>query len=255
MNISTLTPVKTLNKAEEVSQLRSPRDSATIYSAWKRENELVKGINATMQVVNQLARELKRLGGRITQDFDFFPFKIYNLPDEFKLSASSSINWRTLNVRGGYVLTSKIDSGSCYVNGTDRMEHFAYHNFLHNPISLGQYIIPTGSYNYFFWIETSGSASPDTSSYYLRSSATPQTPDSLLNPNGWTNWPSASSGNYIIGFVDTATSAAAHIALVRQVQVGDILSSGLPDAKQFTVCENGSLDTWFLYGYKSGSAP
>jgi hypothetical protein len=251
MNISTLSPIKQLPKPEEVSHLRSPRDSATVYNSWKREREIVKGYNQIVQIINQLSRDMKRLGERKKLDFDMFPFKIYNIPSDLQLS----YNWLNFNIRGGYVFTSKVDTGSCWVNGTDRMEKFSYQSTLPNPYTTGQYTIPSSSLHYWFWIETSGSASPNTSSYYLRSSATPQTPDALYNPSGWTNWPSASSGNYIIGFVDTATSAAAHIALVRQFQTTDILSSGLPDVKQFTVCENGSLDTWFLYGYKSGSAP
>lgn len=263
MQISTLTPIKQLPKPEEVSYLRSPRDSATAYNAWKRESEIVRGYNQVIQLINQLSREIEKIGERRKLDFDMFPFKIYNVPSE--LQNGTSYNWLNVNVRGGYVFTNRIDTGSCWVNGTDRMEQFSYKSTLPVLYSTGQYTVPTGSLKYWFWIEASGShgtgsadpaAFTSGSNYYLRASLTPQTPDNLFNPNGWQNWPSASAGNFIVGFVDTVSSAAYNVVIVRQFQVGDILAAGssLPTPKLFTVCENGNLESWYLYGYKSGSS-
>lgn len=264
MNISSLTPIKQLPKPEEVSHLRSPRDSATAYNAWRREGEIVKGYNQVIQIVNQLNREVEKLSERRKLDFDMFPFKIYNLPSELQSNPFTN-NWLNFNIRGGYVFTSRVDTGSCFVNGTDRMEPFSYKSTIPPAVTKGQYTIPSSSYHYWFWIETSGSSSSGSvdplavtsgSNYYLRASNNPQTPDNLFNPNGWQNWPTASAGNFIIGFVDSATSAAANIAIIRQIQVGDVLSAGspLPAPKLFTVCENGSLESWYLYGFRSGSA-
>src|ERR1035441_7823922 len=253
MNCATLTQIKQLPKAEEVSQLRSPRDSQTGLHAWKREVQIVKGLNDTMAVVNQLSREMKRLGERKVLDLDLFPFKIYNPPDEFQNIVSSSIdNWHMVNIRGGYVFTSTFDTGSVWVNGTDRMEPLAYQNFLPNPISTGQYVVPIGSNQYWFWVETSGSYLSG-SPYFIRASSTPQTSDNLYNPNGWTNWPSASisSSNYIIGWV----SASYPNITTRQIQVGDILASGTTPNLLVNVCNNGVVEQWKIVGYKvSGSA-
>lgn len=250
MNISTLTPIKLLPKPEEVSQLRSPRDSATISYAWKRELQIVNCLNQTVQVVNQLAREIKKIGERKTLGLDLFPFKIYNLPDEFQSNASGSAdNWLTMNIRGGYVFTATENTASVFVNGTDRMEAVSYLSILQNPLNTGQYTVPTASSQYWFWVETSGS-SVSGSPYFVRASNTPQTPDNAFNPNGWTNWPSASAGNYLIGYVDTVTSGANNRALIRQIQVGDILSEALPSFTA-SVCDSntGLSSVWTIFGY------
>ena len=248
MDISTLTPIKQLSKPEEVSQLRSPRDSSAIWSSWKREELIVESLNKVMQVVNQLSREVKRIGDRKTLDFDFFPFKIYNLPDEFQ-TGSFGQNWLTMNIRGGYVFTATENTASVFVNGTDRMEAVSYLSILQNPLNTGQYTVPTASSQYWFWVETSGS-SVSGSPYFVRASNTPQTPDNAFNPNGWTNWPSASAGNYLIGYVDTVTSGANNRALIRQIQVGDILSEALPSFTA-SVCDSntGLSSVWTIFGY------
>jgi hypothetical protein len=261
-NISTLTPIKQLLKPEEVSHLRSPRDSATAYNAWKREKEIVSSHNQLIQLVNQLCREMKRLGERHTFDLQLFPFKIYNIEDNLQNNPFDSNNWLNYNIRGGYVFTEKIDTGSCWVNGTDRMEKYSYQSTLNQPTTIGQYIIPANTPKYWFWVETSSSYSG--SEYFIRASATPETPDvssTGSNPNGWENWPSVvsssngSGSNYIIGYVDTATSAAYNVALVRQIQVGDILSSAaLPEKHLFVICEDGAAQYWYLYGYPASGS-
>ena len=237
--------------------MRSPRDSETIYNAWKRENEIVKGYNQVIQIVNQMTREIKRLEGRRTQDFDLFPFKLYNLPDEFQVNSFSPDNWHTINVRGGYVFVNQINTGSTFVNGTDRMESVAYQNILSSPpYTAGQYVVPTGSNQYWFWVETSGSTISG-SPYFLRASSTPQTSDAYYNPNGWTSWPSASEGEYIIGYVDTVSQAASNFSVIRQFQHSDILSAGnnISQSVKVNICNTatGNIDIYTLYGYLSAS--
>lgn len=250
MNISTLTPIKQLPRPHEVSHLRSPRDSDAIYSAWKRENEIVKGYNQVIGILNQMTREIKRLEGRRTQDFDFFPFKIYNLPDEFQVNSFSSDNWRKVNIRGGYVFTQTFDTGSTFVNGTDRMEPVAYQNILSPPpYNAGQYTVPTGSAQYWFWVEKSGSFVSG-SPYFLRYASNPLTPDSASNPNGWTNWPSASANNYVLGYADTSTQAPNNTMIFRQIQVGDIVTSPV-NYITMSVCDTNTGQTmeWWISAY------
>ena len=253
MNISTLSPIKALPRPEEVSNLRSPRDSSTVYNAWKREYEIVKNYNQLAQTVNQLTREMKKLRGRQKLGLDLFPFCIYNPPSDFQPNPPSGSNWNLANIRGGYVFTSTFDTGSTWVHGTDRKEANAYLNIFPSDITMGQYIVPTGSANYWFWVEKSGSAMSG-SPYFVRYSATPQTPDSTGNPNGWNNWPLPVRTYYMIGYADTQTSGAYNIMLFRQIQVGDILATA-PPSFTASLCrtETGLPETWTLYGYPSSS--
>jgi hypothetical protein len=224
-----------------------------MYNAWKREEAIVQEFNKVVSIVNQMSREIKRLGERRVLDLDLFPFKLYNLPDDFQPNPFSGSNWQTINVRGGYVFTTTLNTGSTFVNGTDRMEANSYYNFLQNPTSVGQYVVPITCSQYWFWVEKSGSAVSG-SPYFLRYSSTPQTTDNIGNPNGWLNWPSSSNNSYVLGYADTNTSGAYGIMLVRQVQVGDILATA-PPSFTASLCNSatGLPEVWTLYGYPSSS--
>lgn len=251
MNISTLSPLTNLPKPHEMSSLRSPRDADSIYKLWQKLYQVVERDNKISQLMNQMSREFKRLEGQDVVDFEFFPFKIYTVPTIFRPQTdqaqyTSSINWRTVRVRGGLVLTTLVTTGS-YVNGTDGMQNYAYYNYL-PANSVGSYDIqvPANTPQYWFWIETSGSYSVGSPSpYYLRYSSTPQTPDSSGNPNGWSGFPSTTnnlgSPNLVIGYVDTYTSSSQNHAYVRQILDTDVLAAGT----------NISSSNWFKGTYNS----
>jgi len=252
MNISTLAPIKNLSKPSEMSPLRSPRDNDSLYKQWSYIAEIANNDNKIIQTVNQIIRELNRFESSLGQDFGFEPFQIYNSLQVFSTASAPDPAWRNAQVRGGYVYINNFNNTNSYVNGTDRMEQYAYNNILPNPPYYNTYTVPTNTPNYYFWVENSGSLSysasiAGSSSFYLRASATPQTPDGLYNPNGWQGWPSSSSGTYfLLGWCDTSSSADKYLMRIRQVQVGDILFA----APTFTasVCENGNLSTYQIYG-------
>lgn len=260
MDISNLSPITYIPKPTEASALRSPRDRDSVYKLWQFVHKSVERCNQLSEIVKQQNRDIKRLQDRRVLDFDFFPFKLYNVPDQFRpqvdtMQYTASANWRTFRVRGGLVLTQFVSTGS-FVNGTDGMQNYSYYNFYPgtSPATVGTYDIqvPLNTSQYWFWIEQTGSfsnAALSGSPYYLRYGSNPATASAPGNPNGWINFPSASvstSGSYFpIGYVDTATSGSQNYAFVRQMQVGDVLSSGT---------NSGSIVGWQWVGQYNGSS-
>jgi len=232
MNISTSTQITPLPKAHEASALRPKRDSDNIQTLWKKLNEAIISQNKSNQLINQLSREFKKLKERGTMDFGFFPFEIYTLPVEFRPTGdiaqyTASINWRTVRIRGGLVLTETVSTGS-FVWGTDMMQNYSYDSIL-PPSNVGTYDIqvPQNTPQYWFWIENSGSANISGSSqYYLRYSADPTMADDIGNPVPWATFPSASSNYIPIGYVDTATSGSINVIYSRQFVNSDIILQG-----------------------------
>lgn len=261
MNISNLSPLVPIPNSFEMSEQNSPRDSNSSYKQWVKLREQAIAINKLNSMINQMSRDIKKIGERKVLDFDFFPFKLYTMPVELRPSVdqaqyTSSANWRTVRVRGGLVLTN-IVSASSYVNGTDGMQNFAYYNYLPSA-SVGFYDIqiPISQSQYWFWVQTSGSTTPTSSNNYLRYGANPTVFNAISNPKPWSNFPSASSNtasvfNYPIGWCDTQTSGSENYMFVRQIQTTDITSAATnPTTFTASICENGTFNTYQIYGMK-----
>src|SRR5579872_5314120 len=180
-NISTLNNISLLPSPSEFSSLRSPTDSDSIFHLYKKVAEVCRGYNASIQVINQLSRDLKKLSERQTLDLNLFPFKIYTLPSSLRpgndqQQYTGSLNWRTVRVRSGLVLTNVVSTAS-FVHGTDLQQNYAYDNFLIQTIGVYDIQVPANTTQYWFWIEQSGSnfsgITSGTSPYYLRYASDP----------------------------------------------------------------------------------
>src|ERR1017187_7443749 len=170
MDTSTFSPLITIPKPHEKSSLVSSRDPDSVNMLWKFTATIADRVNQLSQNANQQNRDIKQIGDRRILDFDFFPFKIYNLPYPFTTSSMPDPQWRSARIRGGYILSNYISTTGSYVNGTDRMENVADLSILNNNPMFNTITVPTGSFPYWFWIETSGSASGSNSPYYVRRS-------------------------------------------------------------------------------------
>lgn len=241
-SISTLSPIKKLPKPEEVSVLRSPRDSSTLYNSWKRDAEVINSQNKLVELMNQMSRELEKIKGRKKLDLDFYPFKIYTLADQWRGFGSSgsyslSNNWQTVRVRGGQVLTNRVDYSGSFVYGTDNSIFPDYDTF---PIGWNyQYdiVIPPTSSQYWFWIESlTGSLS---GSNYILQYGTGSQIASYYVQTPWSTFPSASTTHIPIGYVDNNSSSSIQRLMVRQFLREDLISNG---------GSNSSTSTqWFIY--------
>ena len=230
MNNSTLTPLAVLPHPQEGSTLRSSREPDSTFKLWSYIRDLALRSNKNAQSIQQMSRDIKEIGNRNTSDFDLFPFKIYTLPTVFRPQSdsgnyTSSINWRTVRVRGGLILTDTIATSS-FVNGTDMMQNYSYYN-MYPPQNIASFDIkvPSGSLHYWFWIEKLTNPISG-SSYILRHSNDPLSASFNNNPNTWIGFPTANSNYIPIGYVDTLTSASINRAYVRQMLTNDVISSG-----------------------------
>ncbi len=231
----------------EASGYKSPREADSIQHTWKYINRTIDGVNTNVQNINQLNRDLQKLAERDKLDFELYPFKIYVVPTLFRSGGDVTQftnNWRTVRVRGGFVLNN-IVSTSSYVNGCDGFQNYPYSNAYGSAsivTSSIDYTIPVTQSMYWFWIENT------TGSYNLRYGANPVS-SSLGNPTPWVGFPSASANYIPIGWVDSRSSASINQLVIRQFLTSDIISTGgaavtssYPQPFQITKLNN---EDWF----------
>ena len=254
-NISTLSPIKLLPLREEVSALRSPRDSQTIYHNWKYLNELGKGYNKLIQIANQMTREIKRIEGHNVLGFDFFPFCIYTVPLELRPpdsgSYTSGYNWSTVRVRGGAVLINSVNTGSSWVYGTDQSLYPDYSTLTFQWQSPIDIIVPPGSNQYWFWVEQLSSSVSGSMNWLQYATSSAITTTGVQTP--WASWPSASFQHIPIGYVDNVTNASVQDLLVRQFQRTDITQEGTTSGSYIpmNICINGVMETVYVNAYSA----
>lgn len=218
-SINIQTPLITLPKLYENSSMNSPRESNSLFLLWKIVNSCAMTINKLINNTNQLAKEVNGLSQKNNMDMNMFPFKIYSLPDVFYppgIPTNFDTNWRTVRIRGGYVLNSVVSTGSL-VTGTDLWQQLPYQNVL--PLYSGSIdiTIPNNTPQYWFWI------SNNSGNYSLSYGANPTSPDS---GSVWSNFPNASNTSIPIGYVDTNSSSSIHLAFVRQFLNADVVVQG-----------------------------
>lgn len=202
---------------------------------WQYLNQVVDAENKSTRDIAQLNRDIKRILDSNKLGFELYPFKIYVLPDVFRgTTTPSATNWRTVRVRGGYVLTEQVATGSI-VNGCDGFQEYAYANTVDN-YTTGSDILVDANTFWWFWIEETSS-----SYYNLRYGSNP-TASSVGNPNPWTGFPTADAQHIPIGYVDSATSASQNQLLIRNLIDSDVVIKG-----------GGSI-SWQYWNY-SGSFP
>lgn len=210
----------TLPKLHEASSLHSIREPESQGYLWKFHNSVAEASNKHGRDIAQLNREIKNINNRKKLGFDLFPFKIYVLPDSIRTnnqSNTNTTNWRTVRVRGGYVLTDTVSTGS-YVQGCDGFQEYAYGNTYNVTSASADIVLNTNSF-YWFWIEEIGT------SYNIRYGVNPVT-SSTGNPNPWTSFPTADAQHIPIGYVDTEASASIQQALIRNLIDSDIVIKG-----------------------------
>ena len=251
-----------LSKVGEYSPLRSPKDKDSPYQSRKIFNQYADQINILTQNVKQLYRESQRKNDpnvKRLQDFGFFPFQIYTIPDIFRPQNSGSYtsgsNWTTVRVRNGQVLTSFVNYSSSFVYGTDGVQYPDSNYFNPSWTANVDYIIPSGSNQQWFWIEELSSSV--SGSNYIVQSSTSSNVSSTYVQSPWFNYPSASNNHIPIGVVDAVSSASIHQLLIRQFLRTDVMSTGGTTSGsyiQLIACSiDGVNSTIFVLGYISGS--
>jgi hypothetical protein len=257
MSIPIGNPIPHKPKQNEYSQQRSQRDAHSPATAWKDHNAVATQINSITDVIAAMRREMASYKLRQMTGFDFHPFKIYNVPDSFRPSTDSGSfhtadSWRTFKVRNGCVLT-KIVATSSFVAGTDEVL-YVDSDILPTPIEKNDIVADNTVDKFYFWIQdTVGlpGANP-TGSFILRYGPNPAT-ISTGNPIPWTTFPSASSINFPIGYVDCKTSASVNQAFVRQWQRTDIVTTP-GHYITMSVCIDGVNQIFNVDAYPSGSS-
>ena len=255
MSFPSFLPNQQSKQIHEYSLLRSPKDSDSPWQMRKIFDQYGKQINALSEQVKYFHRimdakidpEAKR-----QLDFDFFPFKIYTVPIVLRQpdsgSYSSDSNWRTVRVRGGAVLTETVDTASSWVYGTD-LSPWPDSNISPLPwLKNVDYIVPTGSNQYWFWIEQLSSSISGTMYWLQQASASNVSSTSVQIP--WSTFPSASTSHIPIGYVDNATSASVHQMFTRQYQRTDVVSTGGSGSYiPIPACLNGTASILYVQGY------
>lgn len=251
-------PVKVQPPKFEQSKWIPMKDSASPYTLWKDVKSHASAINSIIQSLTSLFRDVAKLKQTTTPDFKFHPFKLYPLNKDFRPDIENSV-WRTFNVRGGAVLTKYVDSRSI-VKGTDGITYTDYNLFPSN-FMTGSVTVPLNTPNYWFWIHVltgSLSASVMTDEQYIVHYGSNPSTDytSSLSYLGsqsyaWSNYPSSSTENIPIGYVDTQSSGAISRAYVRQYLRTDVLATGATSGSfiPVNVCVNGVDTILYVNGF------
>lgn len=248
-------PINPKYQPREYSRLRSMKDKGSPQTQWKHQAEYAAQINASTEFVKVMWDMLSGNTTPKSDGFDMFPFKLYSPISWFypKGQYTGSTGWRTFRVHGGAVLTSYVDSRSM-VLGTDGAVWPDDHSYP-LPVTSHSVVIPLGVPQYWFWIHSrSGSFEP----YQLYWGSNPKTDATASGGTfqAWDNFPSASSYNIPIGYVDTLSSASIQRALIRQYQRTDVVATGGAGGNYvpMRVCVNNEVQTWMVDAYQSSSA-
>jgi hypothetical protein len=201
------------------------------------------------------------LNERKTLDLDFYPFKIYSLADEFRgpdlySPYILSNNWTTFRIRNGAVLTSQVNITGSSVAGTDKYVYPDINTFYLGWVPGVDIVVPTGSNQYYVWIESlTGSYAVSGSSYVIQYATSSQVQSTYVQ-TPWVTFPSASSIHIPIGYIDNVSSASIQRPFVRQYLRTDVLYAGGGSGSYIplSACVNGQMVTIYVNGYISGSA-
>lgn len=250
------TPIPNIPKTapREFSNLRSPKDAGSPFTQWKNQQAYAAQINSLTEFCKVIWGEVSKLKATKTDGLTMYPFKIYNIPSIYRTSSSLN-DWRTFNIRNGYVLTKYVSTGSLSsVWGTDGVP-YPDQAYYPQPIGKGDIVVPENEGQYWFWIEELMPPDPVSGSYIIRHGNDPKTISSG-NPQPWENFPSSSEKHTMIGYVDTKTSASIYYPYVRQMLRTDVISTGNVSqsfAEMYVCGEDQVVEKWFVHGYRSGS--
>jgi hypothetical protein len=233
--------------SSEGSPLSPARESGNIFHAWKREQGLSNKTAALANSTAQLQRQLSRIRNPLRSSFatGMHPFKIFQYPAVFRVSASSydvetearmkPKQWRTFRVRGGLLITQSA-TGVTVLN-TDYSE-YPYDEITPRYIDgtevtgVKDVVVPVDTEFFLFWIEVSASgttanlrwhSTPSSQSYTDNETPAHDASWSTTTELKWTVFPTIDSQHIPIGYVNTKVLASEYIAPVRQFVVSDIM--------------------------------
>ncbi len=247
------TPIQYKPIQHEFSFMRSQRDSHSPLKVWRDTSAYARQINNITQNVQGINRQFNKVRSPVQLQFDFYPFRIYSIPQIFR-GPNNADNWRTFKVRNGEVLTdivanvsSSFTGSPTWVFGTDGVP-YPDSNVLPSPITVGDIMAPESASRFYFWIETLNPALANTGSNIIQYGTDPRT---VGIQHTWDTFPSSSANHIIIGYVDTATAGSSHTAFIRNYVRADITSN----VSFFTasLCLNNQEVVYYLAGHPSGS--
>ena len=201
----------------EMSALAPYRESGSMSKLW--QPVAAQGRRDLNNTNNNgaLARHLNRVGQKIDRiPSILFPFKIYQLPFMFQSGADPASAWRTFRVRAGFVFPS--GAGGILPTGTDGVTNPDIETYFDQATTAQANAIVADDNTLQFWIWINVASSTSAS---IQASATPAT---ATVP--WTGFPTPSSTNIPIGYIDTQTMRGQGTAIVRQILRYDSLGIG-----------------------------
>jgi len=139
-----------------------------------------------------------------------FPFRIYQLPGQYRDTLDPSSDWLKICVRAGRVLWFDA-TGTDGQNDDPDSETFP----VSSGVGVGEITCTSNVPKFWIWLEIDFGAP----SAVVKSGSDPTT-------NGWTAFPMIDANHLPIGFIDTQTNLASKILVIRQLLRADVIQIG-----------------------------
>lgn len=102
-------------RTRELSGLDTVREPDSLLKLWKKTNGGIYRGSALTQNTSEVMRQMARLRKPVWVNYQFHPFKVYNVPPEYCVTPEDS--WRTFQVRDGLI---ELGQSHSYNNGSLR---------------------------------------------------------------------------------------------------------------------------------------
>jgi hypothetical protein len=191
-----------------------------------RQFKRLNGLNARTDAASQEVINLRHRteGGRAQFVADVYhPFKLYQLPIEYRDTPDANTDWRRFVVRAGRVFESDATGTDLEDTNPDAETIGAADN---------EILVPNATPKFWFWLELGADAYGVTTAV-VRYSATPNANAYTdgINPSWtsdapWSGAPKPDRSHVPIAWVDTDTDNAVHVAHVRQLLRADVMTVG-----------------------------
>jgi len=216
--MSTFVPIPRngLRKPVEMSGMTSSRESASVQRSWRTLLEAQENVAAGHNSQSILAGKLRTI--QPSNPSLMYPFKIYQLPWQFRTATNPATDWLKVRVRTGRILQGGIE----IVKGTDGAPQPDIETYNDLPKTYYDISVPANTSKYYIWVKIS------TFQLYFGTSPasgnipTTSSPWFVASADSWPTFPNTDSDHVLIGYCDSNTMASQHLLLVTQYVRADL---------------------------------
>ena len=225
--MSTFVPIPRngLRKPVEMSGMTSSRESASVQRSWRTLLEAQENVAAGHNSQSILAGKLRTI--QPSNPSLMYPFKIYQLPWQFRTATNPATDWLKVRVRSGNLMQQGVGL-IAPVSGTDGAPNPEIETYNDTPLTYGDIPVTSNTSNFYIWVNYGAS----TANIYFGTSAsganivTTSAPWYMAMADTWPTFPVPDSSHIPIAKIDSMTHANKKQLLITQFIQTDIFING-----------------------------